>query len=165
MLARKSGAFSPMQPTQVQLIRDSFAKVEPRATIAALVFYQRLFELDPSLRALFHSDIEQQGVKLMQALRFAVAAVDNPQELKPVLESLGRRHVYYGVKESHYAIVGAALLDTLAHLLGPVFTSELKEAWLAVYTLMADIMKAAAARVPDAAPGSPGLLAAHRASH
>jgi len=155
-----------MHPNQAQLIRDSFAKIEPKAAVVALIFYQRLFALDPSLRPLFKNDIEQQGVKLMQALRFAVAAVDNPRELLPVLESLGRRHVYYGVKESHYETVGAALLETLSHLLGSAFTAELKEAWLAVYTLMADTMKRAAAKLPEPNPGAAGMTAAagHRPS-
>jgi hemoglobin-like flavoprotein len=136
-----------MLPGQAQLIRESFAKIEPMAAIAGLMFYQRLFTLDPSLRPLFERDIEQQGVKLMQALRFAVAAIDNPRELQPVLEALGRRHVYYGVEERHYETVGAALMQTLEYLLGPEFTPELKEAWLAIYTFMADTMKRAAATV------------------
>lgn len=136
-----------MHPRQAQLIRESFAKIEPRADIAALMFYQRLFTLDPSLRALFQRDIEQQGVKLMQALRFAVATLDSPRELEPVLESLGRRHVYYGVENRHYDIVGAALISALEYLLGPAFTAEVKEAWLAIYAYMADTMKHAAAKV------------------
>jgi len=140
-----------MHPHQAQLIRESFAKVEPRAAIAALMFYQRLFALDPSLRPLFQRDIEQQGVKLMQALKFAVATLDSPRELQPVLESLGRRHVYYGVEDRHYDTVGAALMDALAYLLGPSFTLEVKEAWLAIYTHMADTMKHAAAKVPKMA--------------
>jgi hemoglobin-like flavoprotein len=147
-----------MHPAQAQLIRESFAKVEPRAHIAALMFYQRLFALDPSLRSLFQRDIEQQGVKLMQALRFAVAAIDNPRELQPVLESLGRRHAYYGVKEQHYDTVGAALMDALAYLLGPAFTPEVRQAWLAIYGHIADTMKRAAAKVPcEAMFGSVGL--------
>jgi methyl-accepting chemotaxis protein len=137
-----------MLPSQVQLIRDSFAQVEPRAAIAALMFYQRLFALDPSLRALFQQDIEQQSLKLMQALRFAVAAVDNPRELQPVLESLGRRHFFYGVEERHYETVGVALLDALAHVLGPSFTGEVSEAWRTIYAHMAATMKEAAAEVP-----------------
>jgi len=136
-----------MHPAQEQLIRESFAKVEPRAAIAALMFYQRLFTLDPSLRQLFQHDIEQQGVKLMQALRFVVATLDNPRELQPVLESLGRRHFYYGVEERHYDTVGIALLDALEHLLGPDFTPEVKEAWLEIYTHIADTMKEAAGKV------------------
>lgn len=137
-----------MHPAQAQLIRESFAKIEPRAAIAALMFYQRLFALDPSLRALFQQDIEQQGVKLMQALKFAVAALDNPRELQPVLESLGRRHVYYGVEERHYDTVGVALMDALEYLLGSAFTPEVKEAWREIYTHIADTMKGAAAKVP-----------------
>ena len=146
-----------MHPTQAQLVRETFAKIEPRATIAALVFYQRLFALDPSVRPLFQHDIEQQGEKLMQALRFAVATVDSPRELQPVLEALGRRHVYYGVKEHHYKTVGIALLDAIAYILGPAFTPDVKEAWLAIYNLMADIMKDAAAKAPVVLPLGAGL--------
>lgn len=137
-----------MLPGQAQLIRESFAKIEPMAAIAGLMFYQRLFTLDPSLRSLFERDIEQQGVKLMQALRFAVAALDSPRELQPVLESLGRRHVYYGVEERHYDTVGTALIDALEHLLGPDFRPDVKQAWIEIYTFMADTMKRAAAEAP-----------------
>jgi len=130
-----------------QLVRESFARVEPRAGIAALMFYQRLFTLDPSLRALFQQDIEQQGAKLMQALKFAVASLDQPREIRPMLEALGRRHVYYGVTEPHYDTVGRALIDALEHVLGPAFTPEVKQAWLDVYSQMAGIMKEAARQV------------------
>ena len=136
-----------MKTSQSQLIRDSFAHVEPRAAIAALMFYQRLFELDPSLRKLFQHDIEQQGVKLMQALRYAVATLDDPRQLQPVLEALGRRHFYYGVEDHHYDTVGIALLDSLEQLLGPAFTPEVKEAWVKIYTHIAETMKRAATQV------------------
>src|SRR5262249_5848108 len=136
-----------MTSEQTRLVQQTFELIAPKAHVAALLFYQRLFTLDPSLRALFQNDIEQQGVKLMQALRFAVAAIDRPLELEPVLESLGRRHVYYGVQESHYETLGDALLATLESLLGSAFTPEVKEAWRAIYTLMTDTMKRAAAKI------------------
>lgn len=141
-----------MPPIRAELIRESFATVEPMAHVAALLFYQRLFALDPSLRALFQHDIEQQGVKLMQALRFAVTTLDNPRELQSVLESLGRRHVYYGVEDRHYDSVGVALMDVLKRLLGTAFTPEVEEAWRAIYAHMAETMKRAAAqaqRIPQ----------------
>ena len=149
-----------MTPRQIQLIRETYALVEPRAAIAGLVFYQRLFTINPSLRALFTHDIDEQAVKLMQALKFAIASVEQPRELQPVLESLGWRHVYYGVEERHYESVGAALLGTLAVLLGAAFTPEVKEAWSAIYTFMADTMKRAAATVPrEGPPGVAGVTA------
>jgi len=146
-----------MTPRQIQIIRETYALIEPRAAIAGLVFYQRLFALNPSLRSLFTHDINEQAVKLMQALKFAAATVEQPRELRPVLESLGRRHVYYGVEDRHYESVGAALMGTLAVLLGPAFTPEVKEAWSAIYALMADTMKRAAAKAPrEGDPGAAG---------
>jgi len=139
---------------RIQLVRESFGRVEPKGSIASLVFYQRLFTIDPSLRSLFRHDIEEQGVKLMQALKFAVATLEQPRELQSVLEALGRRHVYYGVKECHYDTVGTALLDALEDLLGPAFTPEVKEAWRAIYTLVAEAMKCAAAKAGEGMSGT-----------
>jgi hemoglobin-like flavoprotein len=65
--------------------------------------------------------------------------------LVPVVQDLGRRHVGYGVKDEHYATVGTALLWTLEKGLGDAFTTEVKEAWTTVYTLLATTMKNAAA--------------------
>ena len=69
------------------------------------------------------------------------AAVQNARvSLVPVLQQLGRRHVAYGVTEAQYAVVGAAFLDTLAEVLGADFTDARREAWTAVYGLMARTM-------------------------
>ena len=58
-----------------------------------------------------------------------------------MVRGLGRKHAIYGVKERHYAVVGAALLDTLAAKLKTAFTPEVNEAWTVTYTLLADTMK------------------------
>src|SRR5215208_3482729 len=107
-----------MTSTQIQLIRETFALVAPRANVAALVFYRRLFELDPALRPLFGAEIEEQGRKLMQMLTAAVRLLDKSESLVPVLQDLGRRHVGYGVRDEHYDTVGAALLWMLGETLG-----------------------------------------------
>ena len=39
-----------MTPRQIQLVRETFASVEPIADTAATIFYRRLFDLDPDLR-------------------------------------------------------------------------------------------------------------------
>lgn len=48
-----------MTPENQALVRDSFAKVVPIAPRAAALFYDRLFELDPSLRPLFQGDMRE----------------------------------------------------------------------------------------------------------
>ena len=129
---------------QKRLVQDSFASIAGIADDAAILFYQRLFELDPSLRSMFRGDMTAQRRKLMQMITAAVKGLDRLEQLVPVVQDLGRRHGEYGVQESHYDTVGAALLWTLEAGLGRDFTPEVKGAWTAVYTLLATTMKDAA---------------------
>jgi hemoglobin-like flavoprotein len=129
------------------LVQSSFQKVAPIAETAATLFYGRLFELDPSLRHMFHGDMKEQGRKLMNMLTLAVRGLDRPEQLIPAVQMLGRRHTGYGVKPEHYDTVGAALLWTLEQGLGEAFTPEVKAAWVEVYTLLANTMQTAAAEL------------------
>ena len=136
-----------MTPEQKQLVQSTFAQVAPIAPKAAELFYGRLFELDPDLKPLFKGDMSEQGAKLMKTLGVAVAGLNDLDALTPVLQDLGRGHVAYGVQEAHYDTVGEALLWTLEQGLGDAFTPEAEEAWSEVYTLVATVMKEAAADV------------------
>lgn len=133
-----------MSPHTIQLVQESFSKIAPNAPQVASLFYSNLFTLDPSLKPLFKGNIEEQGKKLMQMIDVAVRKLTDLDTLVPVLQNLARRHVGYGVKNEHYATVGAALLKTLSDGLGSTFTLELKSAWTDVYTLMAKTMMDAA---------------------
>ena len=136
-----------MNPEQITLVQNTFNLVEPIAEIAAGLFYNRLFELDPSLRPMFKNDIKEQGKKLMQALAFVVKGLKKPDTIIPVIQDLGRNHVQYGVQDAHYDTVGAALLWTLEKGLGEAWTAEVQEAWTAAYGLISHVMKEAAAEV------------------
>jgi hemoglobin-like flavoprotein len=127
-------------------VQTTWEQVVPISDQAATLFYGRLFELDPQLKPLFSTDIKEQGRKLMTMITAAVRGLSDLGRLVPVVEDLGRRHVGYGVKDSHYDTVGAALLWTLEQGLGPAFTAEVKEAWAAVYNILASTMKKAAAQ-------------------
>jgi hemoglobin-like flavoprotein len=144
-----------MTPEQKQIVRETFALVEPIAEPAAALFYGRLFELDPSLRPMFRGDMAEQGKKLMQTIAVVVHGLDRLQTLIPAVEALGRRHVGYGVRDEHYTTVAAALLWTLEKGLGPAFTPAAREAWTAAYTTLATVMQRAAAEAvrPPVAAG------------
>ena len=132
-----------MEQKTITLVQESFEKVKPIAPTAAKIFYTKLFELDPALKPLFPTSDEamvEQGNKLMMMLSSAVAGLSNLEMLVPVLQNLGKRHVEYQVKPSHYDTVGAALLGTLAVGLGDDFTPEVKDAWTNVYGTMATVM-------------------------
>lgn len=133
-----------MQNQQIQLVRSSFALVEPIAPQAAAMFYDHLFLADPSLRGLFRGNMAEQGERLMGMIGSAVRLLDKPDVLMPVLRSLGARHESYGVIDAHYATVGGALLLTLEQGLGEAFTPETRVAWTAMYGLVSRTMMEAA---------------------
>ena len=138
-----------MNTLQVQHVQESFEHVVPIAEVAADMFYQKLFQLDPSLQVLFKEDMAEQKVKLMQMLTAVVRGLHQLDRLVPVVEDLGRRHVGYGVQDEHYQTVGAALLWTLEQGLGELYTPAVAEAWTAAYTLLAGVMQTAAAHVEE----------------
>jgi len=133
-----------MTPRQIELVRATFAQIAPIAPQAAAMFYARLFTLEPPLRRLFRGDLTEQGGKLMQVLGAAVAGLHKIEQLVPTLQELGRRHLAYGVVETHYDTVGEAFLWTLEQGLGAVFNDEVRDAWATAYGLLADTMKAGA---------------------
>jgi len=140
-----------MTPRQIELVRSSFANVEPIADVAATIFYRRLFDLDPSVRALFTAtDMAAQRRNLMQTLTVVVRGLDRLDALVPAVEALGRRHGRYGVKPEDFETVGAALLDTLGEGLGDAFTLETRDAWAAAYGILASVMIGAAEPAADA---------------
>jgi hemoglobin-like flavoprotein len=125
-------------------VQSSWKVVAGIAPQAASLFYANLFEADPKLKPLFKGNMEDQGKKLMQMIGAAVGKLTDLESLVPILQSLAKRHVAYGVKEEHYRTVGAALLKTLGQGLGAAFTPQVKASWSEVYGVMSTVMITAA---------------------
>lgn len=140
-----------MTPQQIELVKKTWVMVVPISEKAAELFYGRLFELEPSYKAMFKNDMTEQGKKLMKTINLAVTALDDVEPLIPILKQMGANHVMYGVKDRDYNVVGASLLWTLEQGLGDVFTDEVRNAWGAVYDVLASVMKEGAAESVDAA--------------
>ena len=143
----KPGGDAGLSARTVELVRKSWQSVLPISDAAASLFYERLFELDPSVRPLFKNDMREQKKKLMQTITVAVDGLANVEKLVPVLKQLGARHAGYMVEERHYDTVGEALLWTLKEGLGDAFTPEVKRAWTEVYGVLARVMKQGATEV------------------
>lgn len=143
-----------MAVRQVNLVQDSFAKVKPNAEQVGRLFYDRLFEIRPDFKPLFHStDLETQQGKLMATLAAAVEGLKNPEEIVPTLRDLGQRHETYGVHAEDYDDVRVALLWTLAKGLGDDFTPEVRQAWNSAFQFLSNIMIAAAAQTESESIG------------
>ena len=127
-------------PEQVKLVQESFSRVVPIADQAAVIFYDRLFEVAPSVKAMFPADMTEQRKKLMATLAVVVNGLSNLESILPAAGALARRHVSYGAKPEHYPVVGSALLWTLEKGLGAAWTSEVAEAWTAAYGTLSGYM-------------------------
>ena len=129
-----------MNPTQIKLVQDSFAKVAPISEQAAVMFYDRLFEVAPSVKAMFPIDMTEQRKKLMATLAVVVNGLSNLEAVLPAASALAKRHVSYGAKPEHYPVVGGALLWTLEKGLGEAWTPEVADAWTAAYGTLSGYM-------------------------
>lgn len=133
-----------MTPDQVKLVQQSFAKVAPISEQAAAIFYDRLFDVAPGVRAMFPADMTEQRRKLMATLAAVVSGLSNLESILPAASALAVRHVSYGAKPEHYPVVGGALLWTLEKGLGEAWTPEVAAAWNAAYDTLSGYMIAEA---------------------
>ena len=138
-----SSAIFPVTPEQVELLQKSWRSVLPVGDTAAELFYGKLFSVDPKLRLLFKNDMRDQGRNLTAMISVAVGSLAHPERIERAVQSLGRRHAAYGVKDTHYEAVGVALLWALEKTLGEAFTPDVKTAWADAYSMLAGIMKEA----------------------
>jgi len=99
-------------------------------------FYQRLFDVHPSSKALFKGNMKAQGKALIGMLNVAVSVLKAPDKLVPALEDLARRHARYGVIANQYGIVGEVLIWSLGWVLEESFDDQTKAAWFKIYCLM-----------------------------
>src|SRR5262245_42309266 len=130
-----------MTATQRRLVRDSFELLRQDARPFALLFYGKVFELDPSARRLFHNDIALQGRKLVDTLDTVTQALDHFDSLRPRLIELGRQHAGFGVRAEQYDVITRALLWGLAQALGPDCDAPTRDAWKSLLAAITSVMK------------------------
>ena len=133
-----------MTPAQIRIVKRSFALIDGQRDRAAASFFAHLFEIDPTFRLLFPGDLKRRGARLMHAVAFIVEDLHRLHVFVPALEALAVRYVGYGLKQSHYAVVGRALSRTARSILGLGFTAELEAALNAVYAELSSVMMEAA---------------------
>src|SRR5215469_3733974 len=131
-----------MTPAQRRLVRDSFELLREDARPLVLLFYGKLFEMDPAARRLFHNDIALQGQKLVDMLTQIVDALDDFQSMQVRLAELGRKHAGYGVRLDQYETLTSALLWAIAQALEGNFDPPTREAWSLAITSICTAMKA-----------------------
>jgi hemoglobin-like flavoprotein len=124
--------------------------------VAGELLFRKIFTLAPQVHGMFRfaKDFEPMSEELFASERFkghargVITTVDTAinmlgPDLDPlvsILEDLGKVHGQYGALPAHYAIVGRALIETLADVLQETFTNELKTSWARVYDIVSMAM-------------------------
>src|SRR5450830_921015 len=132
-----------MTPKQIDLVEASWTKILPIEDKIATFFYDKLFTLDPGLKALFVGDINEPGRKLVSKIGVAVSSLGQVDTIVPDLQALILRYEYSDFKDSDYDDVGIALIWTLEQGLGDEFTADVRTAWIKAYVLLTEVIKEA----------------------
>ena len=90
-----------MTQDQVAVVQQSFAKIVAIDDRAAIMFYNRLFQVAPQFKAMFPADMAEQRQKLMATLSAGVYALSNLESVLPAASALPKRYVAYGTKPEH----------------------------------------------------------------
>lgn len=135
-----------MDTRQISIVMESFRKIKPFSSKFTLVFYNRLFDLDPELRKLFKKDLREQRHKFIKSFTYIIENIHNTSKIEIILKDLAIQHLLYHVKEKDYQTFGDALIFTISAALGDNFTPQVKNAWKEVYKAISEIMINAAYR-------------------
>ncbi|KAM3099695.1 globin family protein [Phormidesmis sp. 146-12] len=125
----------------VELLESSFAQIKANSSEVTKQFYTVLFTDYPEIQPLFaNTNMEKQRKQLFQSLVFTVNNLGKPDVLSDTLKSLGTRHAWYGVLPQHYPMVGSSLLKAFEISLGTAWTSDVQQAWIEAYGVVAQLM-------------------------
>jgi hemoglobin-like flavoprotein len=131
-----------MTPEQIELVESTLRSLDLAALSAD--FYQRAFALEPALTEMFTTDPAVQQARFATELEEIVCSIRSLDTFAAEARALGARHRGYGVRATHYRLMGQALQDSLRAALGDRWTPEAEEAWAMAYNLMAETMLAGA---------------------
>jgi NAD(P)H-flavin reductase/hemoglobin-like flavoprotein len=125
-------------------LKDSFAKIVMHGDEVPLFFYSDLFIKQPQMRELFPISMKAQREHLIGAMAQIVAQVDRADDLTVFLQDLGRDHRKFGAVAEHYNAVCNSWMTTVAHFAGESWSAELASDWQEAYSVVANVMLAAA---------------------
>lgn len=128
---------------QTEVLKDSFAKIDPQMEDFTTTFYENLFLSNPEVKPLFaNTNMKAQKEKLIDSLKAIILAISLPEShsLELLLKGLGTRHVKYGALPEHYPAVGNALLQSFETYLKEEWTPEVKQAWVEAYAAITALM-------------------------
>jgi hemoglobin-like flavoprotein len=162
--AARAGRGTVFDPTTVEIVRASCAKLPKDKVELTREFYRQLFEIAPHTRGMFALDMSEQNERLLSAILAGVRAMDRPELVESHLRRWGVVHRrMHGVTDEMYVYVGHSLIRAIHKLYGHLETS-VASAWISVYEWMAAVM-IDGAETADSVDRDPSRLIAQEQFH
>ena len=112
---------------EVRLIRETHELINLISKTVAKQIYQRLFALDPALRAHFPADLTLQQIRLMATLQLLVETLDQSENFSSAAHRLATEHA--GLSADALTLLSQAILSTIPVALGRACTPAVYAAW------------------------------------
>lgn len=80
------------------------------------------------------------GFNVMHHIGTAVVGLRKPEAVMRQIVHLGKMHNNFNIQRWHFDKLGLALIATLQRVLGTGFTGKVKEAWIRMYGIIAEIL-------------------------
>jgi len=125
-----------MTPDQAATVRRTFRLVEAIQEQVAVLFYRRLFILDPDIAFRFEgTDMDRHRKILIRTLASVVNGLEGQAGARLGAVPPNPGPPIFGPQSEDDDVAGAALIWTLAQALGPAFAGEVETAWRAAFGL------------------------------
>ena len=131
-----------MTGDDILLVQESWLSITPVKQITAELFYDKLFELDPGLRALLQGDAGAANGKFVRLLDATVRGLERTDVLMFAVREVGIRNPIFGASDAHHGTVAAALLWTLDKALRGDLTPAVKAAWIRTFGVLSQGLRA-----------------------
>jgi signal transduction histidine kinase/hemoglobin-like flavoprotein len=125
---------------QIELVEKSWDFVLLNSSEAGVIFYNKLFSVEPSLRQVFNGDFSSESQKFITLITFTVHKLSNVEEIISEIKAQEFQGKMKLIQPQHYESAAAALMQTLEEILVNMWNDEVKEAWNAVYVCLAKAM-------------------------
>ena len=133
----------------IELIEESYGRIEPRGRAIAIAFYDELFRAYPSLRPVFPRDDAEQRKVALSFIGFIVANLRSPSYLAPLVERMGMRGMLQDLTREEIEAIGRTFLLVLRMYESKLWTLETSHAWALAFAWTVAALHRGADQVPQ----------------
>lgn len=131
-----------LEPDSVRRIRARYDQIKPAEFCP--VFFARLFEAMPDVRALMPENLAAHGEYVEAAIAVVIRNLADLEVLERPLEELGAAHARRGIPPERLAAAHPLLVETVRTLSGDRWTSIDEREWAAAFgALLASMVRGA----------------------